>query len=115
MIYLLRGMQAGILKSFDRKGNVYSSFATWLCSLASSQYRYAWVSFSSRGHRKTALHASHLGFYLYSVRADRRHESLHGRHARAARSGTWTSRIDRCLSGRREGILDGALQALLPK
>ncbi len=76
MIYLLRGMQAGILKSFDRKGNVYSSFATWLCSLASSQYRYAWVSFSSRGHRKTALHASHLGFYLYSVRADRRHESL---------------------------------------
>ncbi len=32
-----------------------------------------------------------------------------------ARPGTWASCLDRYLSGRREGILDAALQALLPK
>ncbi len=48
-------------------------------------------------------------------RADRRYEPLYGSHARAARSGTRTSRIDRCLSGQREGSLDAVLRALLPK
>jgi hypothetical protein len=46
-----------------------------------------------------------------SSRAERRHEPLYWRQARAARSGTWTSRLDRCLSGRKEGILNAVLQA----
>jgi len=50
-----------------------------------------------------------------SSRADRRHEPLYGSHSRAARPGTRASRLDQCLSVRREGILDAVLQTLLPR
>ena len=59
-------MQADILKPFDHKGNVYSPFVTWLCSLTSSQYHSPWGTvLVARSLQDCALHASHLGFYLH--------------------------------------------------